>query len=96
MGRIAPNPLTDHLVRRYTLAVGTRHNLGCVVPTAVDEAVNVLEKTDGAIALLAFRDRAGKRSHDLTIRWSARLSSRDRRLPSLREWQNDEWPGTIH
>jgi hypothetical protein len=96
MERIAPNPLPDHLVRWHTLAVGTRHNPGCVVPTAVNETVDVLEETDGAIALLAFRDRARKRTHDLTIRRSGRLSARDRRLPSLRERQDDEWPGSIH
>jgi len=95
MERIAPNPLPDHLVRRYTLAVGTRHNLGCVLPTAVDKAVDVLEETDGAIALLTFRNRAGKRTHDPTIRRSG-LSGRDKLLPSLRERQDDEWPRSIH
>lgn len=96
MSRIAPNALPDHLVRRYTLAVGTRHNLGCVVPTAVDKAVDILEETDGANALLAFRDRTGECTHDRTIRRSGPLSVRGRRLRSLREWQDDEWSRSIH
>src|SRR5262249_25087075 len=45
--------LPDHLVRRNTAAAGTGHNAGGVVPSTLDQAVDVLEKTGGAFVLYA-------------------------------------------
>jgi len=51
--------LPDHLVRRNTTAAGTRHKSGGIVPGTLDQAVDVLEKTGGALYALACQPSAG-------------------------------------
>jgi len=82
-----------NLIRRNTPASGTRHTSWYVVPAAVDKAVDVLKKTDGAIA---FRDRAIHCVRDPTVRRSRRLSRRNRCLSPLRESQHNERPSWVH
>ena len=43
--------LPDHLVRRNTTAARTSHKSGGTVPSTLDQAVDVLEKTGGAFVL---------------------------------------------
>jgi hypothetical protein len=92
------NPLPDYqigrnLIRRNTPASGTRHTLRYVVPAGVDKAVDVLKKTDGAIA---FRNRAIHCVRDPTVRRSRRLSRRDRCLSPIGESQHNERPSGVH
>ena len=74
VGKLA-SPLPDGLVRRNPPARGTRHNLRRIVPNVVDKAVNVLEKTDCALALQTFFDRASDSTPDRTARRPSRLSA---------------------
>jgi hypothetical protein len=75
--------------------MGTRDDVRCIVPASLDQTVDVLEKTDCALALLTFTDRTRERAHDPTIRRYRRLAVRDG-LPTFRERQDDKWPGLIH
>ena len=85
--------LPDHLSRLNTPATGTRHKLWSARRTAMDKAVDVLEKTDGTIAL---HDRASGCLRDPTVRRSPRLPRRHQRLPAGREWQHNERSSRIH
>jgi hypothetical protein len=87
------NLIRRNPIRRNAAATGTRHELGCLMGAAVDKAVDVLEKTVGAIA---FHDRASHCVHDLIVRRSRRLSGRDPCLSPLRERQHNERPSGVH
>src|SRR5258707_14405104 len=94
--RVLPNPanpLPDRLIRQNTLAIATHYELGCAAPGAVDKAMDVLKKTDCAIAL---RDRASLRTHDPRVRGCLRVSLEDTRLPSLWKRQHHERPQSVH
>ena len=51
--------LPDHLVRRNTTAAGTGHKSGGIVPSTLHQAVDVLEKTGGALHAPACQPSAG-------------------------------------
>jgi len=88
--------LPDRLIYRNAPAAGTRHELRGVVPATIDKAVDVLEVTGGTLVPVTLRHLASAGTHRPTVRRFGRLADRDKFLPSLWEWQDDERPRTIH
>jgi hypothetical protein len=88
--------LPDRLIYRNAPAGSTRHELRGVVPATIDEAVDVLKVTGGTLVPVALCHLASAGTHRPTVRRFGRLADRDKFLPSLREWQDDERPRTIH
>src|SRR6476619_533041 len=84
--------LPDRLTYRNAPAAGTRHEFGGVVPATIDKAVDVLEVTGRTIVPVTLRHRASVGTQHPTVRRFGRLAGRDKFLPSLWDWQDDERP----